>query len=125
VTSFPAKLKSDLDTFKEKSKNELSAEEKPLDGRDATDYTKGDTIYDSTDIWRAVFREFRLNTEYGKRSQKSALDLAWTIADQAAGVFHKRNLHPHLQFIEIFEMEINEIVSTQKLSTKVYCCRFS
>lgn len=105
VTSFPAKLKSDLDRFKEKS------EEKPLDGKDASDYTQGDKIYDSTDIWRAVFREFRLNTEYGKRSQKSALDLAWTIADQAAGVFHKRNLHPHLQFIEMFDMEINEIVS--------------
>lgn len=107
VTSFPAKLKSDLDIFREKS------EEKPLDGKDASDYTQGDKIYDSTDIWRAVFREFRLNTEYGKRSQKSALDLAWTIADQAAGVFHKRNLHPHLQFIEMFDMEINEIAFKQ------------
>ncbi|CZR66557.1 uncharacterized protein PAC_16458 [Phialocephala subalpina] len=107
VTSFPAKLKSDLDYFKERT------EEKPLDGKDASDYTQGDKIYDSTDIWRAVFREFRLNTEYGKRSQKSALDLAWTIADQAAGVFHKRNLHPHLQFIEMFDMEINEIAFKQ------------
>ncbi|KAH7323516.1 hypothetical protein BKA65DRAFT_510978 [Rhexocercosporidium sp. MPI-PUGE-AT-0058] len=107
VTSFPAKLKSDLDRFKERT------EEKPLDGKDASDYTQGDEIYDSTDIWRAVFKELRLNTEYGKRSQKSALDLAWTITDQAAGVFHKRNLHPHLQFIEMFDMEINEIAFKQ------------
>jgi hypothetical protein len=117
VTSFPAKLKSDLDRFKERT------EEKPLDGKDASDYTQGDKMYDSTDIWRAVFREFRLNTEYGKRSQKSALDLAWTIADQAAGVFHKRNLHPHLQFIEMFDMEINEIVSSRDSCSETHHSR--
>jgi len=71
---------------------------------------EGDKMYDSTDIWMAVFRELRKDTNYGQRTAKSALDLAWTIADQARGVFHKRTLHPHLQFIEMFEMEINEIV---------------
>jgi hypothetical protein len=111
VTSFPAKLKSDLDRFNERQEQERSDEEKPLDGEDAFDYTKGDAIYDSTDIWRAVFRELRLNTEYGKRSQKSVFDLAWTITDQAVSVFHKRNLHSRLQFFDMFEMEINEIVS--------------
>jgi hypothetical protein len=77
ITSFPAKLKSDLDHFYERQ-----------DEEETYDYTKEDSIYDSTDIWRAVFRELRLDTEYGKRSQKSALDLAWSIVDQAVGVFH-------------------------------------
>jgi hypothetical protein len=71
------------------------------DSADKKDYMEGDDIYDSTDIWRAVQRELRHKTTYGQR----------TIADQARGVFQKRNLHPHLQFIQMFEMEINEIVS--------------
>jgi hypothetical protein len=76
------------------------------------DFMEGDDLYDSTDIWRAVQRELRHKTTYGQRTAKSALDLAWTIADQARGVFQKRNLHPHLQFMQMFEMEINEIVSS-------------
>jgi hypothetical protein len=97
ITSFPAKNKSDLSMD---------------DNVNAKDYMEGDDIYDSTDIWRAVQRELRHKTTYGQRTAKSALDLAWTIADQARGVFQKRNLHPHLQFIQMFEMEINEIVSS-------------
>jgi hypothetical protein len=96
ITSFPAKSKSELSIIEQ-------ADEK--------DYMEGDDIYDSTDIWSAVQRELRHRTTYGQRTAKSALDLAWTIADQARGVFQKRNLHPHLQFIQMFEMEINEIVS--------------
>jgi hypothetical protein len=72
-------------------------------------------MYDSTDIWMAVFGELRKGTNYGQRTAKSALDLAWTIADQARAVFHKRTLHPQLQFIEMFEMEINEIVSSTQI----------
>jgi len=96
ITSFPAKGKS-----------ELSVD----DSANTRDYMEGDDIYDSSDIWRAVQRELRHKTTYGQRTAKSALDLAWTIADQARGVFQKRNLHPHLQFLQMFEMEINEIVS--------------
>jgi hypothetical protein len=95
ITSFPAK-----------SKSELSVD----DRANTKDYMEGDDIYDSTDIWRAVQRELRNRTPYGQRTAKSALDLAWTIADQARGVFQRRDLHPHLQFIQMFEMEINEIV---------------
>ena len=72
-------------------------------------------MYDSTDIWMAVFGELRKGTNYGQRTAKSALDLAWTIADQARAVFHKRTLHPQLQFIEMFEMEINEIVRLRQI----------
>ena len=72
-------------------------------------------MYDSTDIWMAVFGELRKGTNYGQRTAKSALDLAWTIADQARAVFHKRTLHPQLQFIEMFEMEINEIVCLRQI----------
>lgn len=96
ITSFPSKAKSTLSND---------------DSADRRDFMEGDLLYDSTDIWRAVQRELRNKTNYGQRTAKSALDLAWTIADQAQGVFHKRNLHPHLQFIQMFEMEINEIVS--------------
>lgn len=96
ITSFPSKAKSALSMD---------------DTADRRDFMEGDTLYDSTDIWRAVQRELRNKTNYGQRTAKSALDLAWTIADQAQGVFHRRNLHPHLQFIQMFEMEINEIVS--------------
>ncbi|KAE9376667.1 hypothetical protein N431DRAFT_331075 [Stipitochalara longipes BDJ] len=99
ITSFPAKNKSEL------SMN---------DRTDTKDYMEGDDIYDSTDIWRAVQRELRHKTTYGQRTAKSALDLAWTIADQARGVFQKRNLHPHLQFLQMFEMEINEITFRQQ-----------
>lgn len=95
ITSFPSKAKSALSMD---------------DTADRRDFMEGDTLYDSTDIWRAVQRELRNKTNYGQRTAKSALDLAWTIADQAQGVFHRRNLHPHLQFIQMFEMEINEIV---------------
>jgi hypothetical protein len=95
ITSFPSKYKSELS----------------MDDRaNREDYMEGDDIYDSTDIWRAVQRELRYQTTYGQRTAKSVLDLVWTIADQARGVFQKRDLHPHLQFIQIFEMEINEIV---------------
>jgi hypothetical protein len=96
ITSFPAKSKSELSI---------------IDPADEKDYMEGDDIYDSTDVWSAVQRELRHRTTYGQRTAKSALDLAWTIADQARGVFQKRNLHPHLQFIQMFEMEINEIVN--------------
>jgi hypothetical protein len=82
------------------------------------DYMEGDEIYDSTDIWRAVQRELRQQTTYGQRTAKSVLDLAWTITDQARGVFQKRDLHPHLQFIQMFEMEINEIVGYLAISIK-------
>jgi hypothetical protein len=108
VTSFPAKMKSDLDRAKENSSKDRY---KAMDSSSVNDFIDGDELYDSTDIWRSVFRELRQNTDYGKRSQKTPLDLAWTIADQARAVFHKRNLDPHLQFIDMFEMEINEIVS--------------
>jgi hypothetical protein len=47
-----------------------------LDCVDASDYTEGDRLYDSTDIWRSVFREIRHNTDYGIWSQKSAIHLA-------------------------------------------------
>ena len=95
ITSFPAKTRSDLS----------------IDDRaNRMDYMEGDDIYDSTDILMAVQRELRHQTAYGQRTAKSALDLAWTIADQARGVFQKRTLHPHLQFIQMFEMEINDIV---------------
>jgi hypothetical protein len=95
ITSFPSKVRSALSVD---------------DATDRRDFMEGDILYDSTDIWQAVQRELRHRTSYGQRTAKSALDLAWTIADQAQGVFHKRNLHPHLQFIQMFEMEINEIV---------------
>jgi len=108
ITSFPAKLTSELDRFYERQ-----------DEEETDDYYRGDSIYDSTDIWRAVFEELRLNTEYGRRSQSSALDLAWSIADQAMGVFNKRNLHPQLQFFEMFEMEINDIVSIHSPSPEI------
>jgi len=98
ITSFPSKSRSTLST----------------DGAtDMRDFMEGDILYDSTDIWQAVQRELRHRTNYGQRTAKSALDLAWTIADQAQGVFNKRNLHPHLQFIQMFEMEINEITYNQ------------
>lgn len=98
ITSFPSKSKSDLS----------------MDDRaNEKDIMEGDDFYDSTDIWRAVQRELRHKTTYGQRTAKSALDLAWTIADQARGVFQKRNLHPHLQFMQMFEMEINEITFRQ------------
>ena len=72
---------------------------------------EGDNLYDSTDIWRAVQRELRQKSPYGQRTGMSALDLAWTIADQARGVLQQRNLHPQLQFIQMYEREVNEIVS--------------
>ena len=72
---------------------------------------EGDNLYDSTDIWRAVQRELRQISPYGQRTGMSALDLAWTIADQARGVLQQRNLHPQLQFIQMYEREVNEIVS--------------
>ncbi len=96
VTSFPAKNIS-----------ELSMD----DSVDERDFMEGDWLYDSTDIWRAVQKELRGKTTYGQRTAKSALDLAWTIIDQATGVFQKRNLHPHLQFLKMFEIEIDVIVS--------------
>lgn len=108
VTSFPLKLKSDLDRFYEIQNQE-----------ETYGYAKDESIYDSTDIWRAVVRELGLDTEYGKRSQKSAVDLAWSIIDQAVGVFHKRNLNPHLQFFEMFEKEINDIVSIHNPSSEI------
>lgn len=36
------------------------------------------------------------------------------IADQAASIFRKRDLDPRLQFVQMFEMEFNEIVSISK-----------
>jgi hypothetical protein len=90
------------------------------DSADRRDFMEGDLLYDSTDIWRAVQRELRHKTNYGQRTAKTALDLAWTIADQARGVFHKRNLHPHLQFIQMFEMEINEIVSDKSVTAVLH-----
>jgi hypothetical protein len=69
-----------------------------------------DEIYDSTDIWNEVFHEIKDQTSYGKWSQKSAVHLAWAIADKAMNVFQKRALPPHLQFIDMFEMEINQVV---------------
>jgi hypothetical protein len=101
ITSFPFKRKSDLNQ---------------PDEAESHDPTDGDYLYDSTDIWRAVFRELRNQTSYGFRAANSAHTLAWAIADQALTVFHKRTLHPHLQFMEIFEMEINEIVSHRVLN---------
>lgn len=95
ITSFPAKFRSETSTT----------------DRDGDDHVEGDELYDPTDIWMSVFKELRRGTTYGLRSAKSALNLAWTIADQALGVFHKRNLPPHLQFIDMFEMSINAIVS--------------
>jgi hypothetical protein len=103
VTSFPAKLNSGLDHLYERQYG----------------YTKEELIYHSTDIWRAVVRELGLDTVYGKRSQKSAVDLAWSIIDQAVGVFHKRNLNPHLQFFQMFEKEINDIVSIHNPSPEI------
>jgi len=96
ITSFPAKNRSILSVD---------------DAANIQDFMEGDIMYDSTDIWRAVQRELRQKTNYGQRTAESALDLAWTIADQARGVFQQRKLHPQLQFIQMFETEVNEIVS--------------
>ncbi|KAH0562694.1 hypothetical protein GP486_002637 [Trichoglossum hirsutum] len=98
ITSFPAKSKSEL------PRNDSVNEE---------DRVWGDVIYNTTDIWMSVFKELRTGTHHGQRTANSALDLAWTIVDQARRVFHKRSLHPHLQFIQMFEMEINEITFKQ------------
>jgi hypothetical protein len=103
ITSFPAKNRSEL-SVNDRTNNE--------------DYIEGDDIYDSTDIWRAVQRELRQETTYGKRTANSAVDLAWALVDQAQGVFLKRSLHPQLQFIQMFEMEIREIVGYETVSTQ-------
>jgi hypothetical protein len=84
-------------------------------------FMEGDNMYDSTDIWRAVQKELRQNTNYGVRTAESALDLAWTIADQARGVFKQRTLHPQLQFIQMFKTEVNEIVSWKSFAIVVVC----
>jgi hypothetical protein len=72
-------------------------------------------VYDPTDIWKAVHEKLNSGTPYGERTKKSAYDLAWT-ADQAASIFRKRDLDPRLQFIQMFEMEINEIVSVSEIN---------
>jgi hypothetical protein len=98
-----------ISSFPAKNKSELSIDS---DALNRMDFMESDELYDSTDIWRAVQRELRRKTSYGQRSSKSALDLAWTIVDQARGVLQKRDLHPHLQFLQMFEIEINEIVNS-------------
>jgi hypothetical protein len=102
ITSFPAKNKSDLSRD---------------DSAGVMDYMEGDDLYDSTDIWMAVQRELRQKTTYGQRTAKSALDLAWTIIDQARGFLRRRDLHPQLRFFQMFENEINDIVSYCRLDT--------
>ena len=71
-------------------------------------------MYDPTDIWKTVHEKMNSGTPYGERTETSVYDLAWTIADQAASIFRKRDLDPCLQFMQMFEMEINEIVSISK-----------
>jgi hypothetical protein len=65
-------------------------------------------------------KKMNSGTPYGERTNTSAYDLAWTIADQAASIFRKRDLDLRLQFMQMFEMEINEIVSISEIDFLIF-----
>ncbi|KAH8755439.1 hypothetical protein F5882DRAFT_482176 [Hyaloscypha sp. PMI_1271] len=105
ITSSSAKLN--------KSDQVATESQAPTSPTNDSEKYEWDSVYDPTDIWKTVHEKMNSGTPYGERTETSAYDLAWTIADQAASIFRKRDLDPRLQFMQMFEMEINEIASEQ------------
>ncbi|KAH8765169.1 hypothetical protein BGZ57DRAFT_1007123 [Hyaloscypha finlandica] len=103
ITSSSAKLN--------KSDQVATESQAPTSPTNDSEKYEWDSVYDPTDIWKTVREKMNSGTPYGERTETSAYDLAWTIADQAASIFRKRDLDPRLQFMQMFETEINEIAS--------------